>query len=246
MKITPIKTHKIAPYKESIFGVLDKYIRVLHDDSIIVVTSKIVSVCEGSIIKTTDIDKEELIEKEADLYLPPVETKYNYHLTIKNNLMVFAAGIDESNGNGFYILWPQDPQKSANSIRSYLKNKFQLKRIGVLITDSKTTPLRAGTTGISLTHSGFAAVKSYIGKPDIFGRNLKLQKVNMADSLASAAVTVMGEGNEQTPIALIEDVSFVQFQDRNPTKEELGEFHVPIQDDLYSPLIQNTKWQKKK
>ena len=244
MKIKTIKTHKILPYKETIENVIDSYVRKFTNNSILVVTSKIVSICEGRIINTKKVNKEELIEKESDLYLRPVRDKFNYHLTIKRNLMVFAAGIDESNGNGYYILWPKNPQKSANNIRAYLKNKFNLKNIGVLITDSRTTPLRAGTTGISLAHSGFAAVKSYVGKPDIFGRDLKLQKVNMADSLASSAVTVMGEGNEQTPLAIIEDTPFVEFQDRNPTEEELNEFHIPIKDDLYSPLLQNVRWKK--
>ena len=36
---------------------------------------------------------------------------YRYHmtLTIKQGMLIPTAGIDESNGDGYYILWPRDP-----------------------------------------------------------------------------------------------------------------------------------------
>lgn len=246
MKIIPIKTHKIRFGKETIFNVLDKYLTKMQEKSILAVTSKIISICEGRIIKIDMTDKSKLIEKEADLFVPPDKDKYNYHLTIKRNLLVFAAGIDESNGYGNYILWPKNPQKNANEIREYLQKKFLIKNMGVIITDSRTSPLRFGTTGFALTHSGFAALKSYIGRSDIFGRKLKLQKVNMADSLAASAVTTMGEGNEQTPLALIEDVPFVAFQNRNPKNIELAKYNIAMKDDLYAPIMQKIHWKSNK
>jgi F420-0:gamma-glutamyl ligase len=39
-----------------------------------------------------------------------------------------------------------------------------------------------------------------------------MTKVNVADALAAAAVLVMGEGSEQTPLVVIGDVPFVTFQ----------------------------------
>ena len=56
----------------------------------------------------------------------------------------------------------------------------------------------------------------------------------------------MGEGNEQTPIAVISDVPFVEFQDRNPTKEEIEELKINIDDDLYAPLLKSVNWRKGK
>lgn len=208
------------------------------------VTSKIVSICEGRVVKVGKVDKKKLIEQEADCYLPPGKNKYNITLTIKRNLLIPTAGIDESNGDGYYVLWPKNPQKTANEIREYLKNNYSLRHIGVIITDSKTTPLRRGTTGIAIAHSGFSALNNYIGKPDIFGRLLYVTKANIVDALATTAVLIMGEGNEQTPLAIIEDVPFVKFQDRNPAKSELRELQVPIKDDLYASLLKGVKWSK--
>jgi len=244
MKITPIKTNKILPAQSDIFSVLDKYLPELENGSILAITSKIVSICEGNIVKVEDAEKEKLVKQEADLYLPPTSSKYNYSLTVKNNILLPAAGIDESNSNGYYVLWPKDPQKSANEIRKYLIDKFGLNNIGVIITDSKTTPLRWGTTGVCIAHSGFKALNDYIGEPDIFGQPLQVTKANIIDALAASAVLVMGEGSEQTPMALIEDVPFVDFQENNPTKKELNELKIDIEDDLYAPILKSVKWQK--
>jgi F420-0:gamma-glutamyl ligase len=66
----------------------------------------------------------------------------------------------------------------------------------------------------------------------------------MADALAAAAVLVMGEAAEQTPLALIDDVPFVEFQDREPSLEELRKARIEIDDDLYEPLLTSVHWHK--
>lgn len=244
MITTPLKTHKITIQDKNIFPVLDKWVPRLKEGSILAVTSKIVAICEGRVVAQNLVKKKDLIKQEADCYLPPEESKYNITLTIKNNLLIPAAGIDESNGNGYYVLWPSNPQKWANKIRQYLKVRFSLKKVGVIITDSKTSPLRWGTTGVAIAHSGFSPLNDYIEKPDIFGRHLKVTKANVMDSLAAAAVAVMGEGKEQTPLAIIESLPFVKFRSKNPTKEELDQLHINLKDDLYAPLLQRAPWKK--
>lgn len=247
MRVIPIRTHKITKKDKDLFKILDQYLPPkLEEKSVVAVTSKIVAICEGRIIRKDLITKDELTEQEAEFFLPRYLNKYDFCISIKHGTFTASAGVDESNGNGYYVLWPADPQKSANEIREYLKHKFLLKHVGVIITDSKTTPLRWGVTGVALAHSGFAALKSYIGKPDVFGRLLKAEKLNIADTLATAAVGVMGEGNEQTPLAVIEDVPFVNFQSRNPTKKELASLRISIEDDLYAPLLKGVKWKKGK
>jgi dihydrofolate synthase / folylpolyglutamate synthase len=244
MIITPIKTDKITPGNKDLFQILDKFLPEIKEGSVLAITSKIVAICEGRVVKLDEVEKESLVEKEADLYLPASENKYGFNITIKNNIFIASAGVDESNGNGYYILWPKDPQESANKIREYLKIKFNLKNVGVVITDSKTTPLRWGVTGVALAHSGFNGLNNYIEKPDIFGRPMHVTKASIMDGLASAAVLVMGEGAEQTPIALIENLPFVEFQDRNPTNEELEMLKIELEDDIYSPILKNIDWKK--
>jgi len=154
------------------------------------------------------------------------------------------AGIDESNGNGYYLLWPDDPQKSVNDVRIYLEKRFGHQNYGVIMTDSKTTPLRWGVTGITLAHSGFRALNNYIGEPDIFGKKLRVTKVNVMDGLAAGAVLNMGEGNEQTPLAVITDLPFVSFTGRDPSEPELKELHIPLDEDIYGAVLQAAPWQK--
>lgn len=244
MIVTSFKTHKVTPEKDTdLYSILDRYLSKLKEGSVVAITSKIVAICQGRVVKIGSVDKGKLIEREAEYYLPPGEN--GFYLTIKYGILSASAGIDESNGNGYYILWPKDPQKTANDVRKYLAKKFSLKKIGVIITDSKITPLRWGVTGSSIAHSGFAPLNNYIGDTDIFGRELKFTKTNIMDGLGAAAVMIIGEGKEQTPLAVIEEVPFVQFQQRNPTQKELREVRITMmEDDLYRPLLTSVKWRK--
>lgn len=255
MKVTPIKTHKITTRDRSLLAILDKYLVAISEGSVVAITSKIVSICEGRVVKIGSVDKQslrsdelkdELIAKEAQYFLPRSLNKYHVSLTITRNTLVATAGIDESNGNGYYVLWPRDLQKTVNSIRSHLMSRCDLNRIGVIITDSRTSPLRWGVTAFALAYSGFAPLRDYIGKPDVFGKKLEYTKMNMADNLACAAAAVMGEGDEQTPMAVITDLPDVQFTGRNPTKEELSQMTISRDEDLYAPLIKSVKWRKGK
>lgn len=244
MDVKAIKTHKITSQDSDLLAVLDKYITGLSENSVVAITSKIVAICEGNSVPRQNSDKDELIKQEADLYLPKEENRYNLFLTIKNSILAISAGIDESNTNDGYVLWPKDPQETANKVREHFTKKFGIKNVGVVITDSKTTPLRWGVSVISIAHSGFAALNDMIGTPDIFGRKLKMTTIAIADSLASAAGLVMGEGKEQTPISIVSDVPFVKFQDRNPSQDELDALRIEIEDDVYAPLLKSVHWKK--
>lgn len=244
MKITAVKTHKITISDQDILKIINQYIKELKDGSIVAITSKIVALAEGRVVATDQADKEALIAQEAEYFLPRSSSKYGVSLTITGGQLVATAGIDESNANGYFVLWPEDAQKTANIIRKYLQNKFQLKNIGVIITDSKTTPLRWGVTGTAIAYSGFKPLNDLIGTPDLFGRELKMTKVNILDGLAAAAVLLMGEGTEQTPLAIIEDTNFVEFTDENPSVKELESLKINIEDDIYAPLLTKVDWQK--
>lgn len=244
MKITPIRTHKITNKDKDILKILDKYITRLSERSIVAITSKIISITEGRMVKIGKVDKDELIKQESQYYLPRKNNKYNVSLTITKDTLVATAGIDQSNGNGYYILWPKNPQQTANKIRSYLQKRFKIKNVGVVITDSKTTPLRWGVTAFALSYSGFLPLKDYIGKPDIFGRKFEFEKMSIIDNLSCSAALVMGEGREQTPIAIIENVPFVEFRQKDPSIRELGELKIPVDDDLYAPFLKSVKWKK--
>jgi putative folate metabolism gamma-glutamate ligase len=246
MNIVPIKTQKIVAGTQPLYAILDVAVSDMPEQSILIITSKIISLTEGSVVPIRAVDKRSLIEQEAELYIPPEKSKYDITLTITRNTLIPTAGIDESNGDGNYVLWPREPEKTAREIRDYLKKRFHQKELGVLITDSKTTPLHLGTTGVAIAYAGFSALNNYIGEPDLFGRPLKVTKANVADGLAAAAVLVMGEGNEQTPLALVTDVPFVCFDEHAPTNEETTELRIPLELDIYAPLITSVPWVKGK
>jgi len=245
MKVTAIKTKKITPKDTDILEILDRYLPRLKDKSVVAVTSKIVALSQGRVVPIEKGNKHKIIVQEAEYYLPRSSSKYNIFLTIKGNAITFSSGVDESNSKGYYVLWPKDPQKSANEIREHLAGKHKKKNIGVIITDTASVPLRWGQRGVFvLAHSGFSALNSYIGKPDIFGKPLKMTSAAVADALGTAAVLVMGEGAEQTPLVVIEAIPFVKFQQRNPTKKELNKLKMPLKDDLYASLLKAVKWKK--
>ena len=244
MNVKSIKTHKITARDHDLIRILDRYLPELKERSILAITSKIVSITEGRLVKMEDADKDELIRQEAQFFLPRPENQYNVSFTITRGILAASAGIDESNANGYYVLWPKDPQKTANDVRRYLKRRFSLKDVGVIITDSKTTPMRWGVTSIALAYSGFKSLKDYIGKEDLFGRKFQFEKLSIIDSLATSASVTMGEGSEQTPIAIISDIPFVKFQDKNPTKKELKEIEITVDIDIYGPFLKKVKWKK--
>lgn len=245
MKVTPIRTNPILA-GDDMYEVLDRTLSMVEECSILAVTSKIVSICEGVVVKNDGtIDKHTLVKREADAYLDvPLSQTYGVTITIKRHMLVVNTGIDESNGNGYFILWPRDPYKSAVAIWNYIRKKYHLAKFGVIITDSHVIPLQWGTRGRALSWCGIEPLKNYIGTPDIFGKNLRMTKESIADGLSAAAVAVMGEGNEQTPLALITDIPFVQFQDRPPTKKEIASLTISLSDDIYAPFLNSVRWMK--
>lgn len=243
MRVTPVKTEPITQ-KQSLTNLVDRYISRLSEKTVVCITSKIVSICEGKIIPTSSVDKDTLVKRESDWYLPRTASKYDVMLTIKNNLLIAAAGIDESNANGHYVLWPENPYHTASDIWDHVRKRDSIKDLGIIITDSRNTPMRWGALGLSIAWCGFEPLKDYIGTPDIFGRKLAMTKSSIVDGLAAAAVLVMGEGNEQTPFAIIEDANFVQFQSHKPTQEEIENITIEKENDLYEPFFKKVEWQK--
>lgn len=246
MKIIPIKTEKIIPEKhDDILSVIDKFVVSFPEKSVLAVTSKIVSICEGRYVKADEEKKDEIIISEADWYVPRSENRYNMLLTITGGALNFSSGVDESNTNGYFVLWPNDSQETANKIREHLCRKHGVTYAGVVITDTASVPTRWGQRGVFvLAHSGFSALNRYIGKEDIFGRKMNFTSSSISDALGGAATLVMGEGNEQTPIALIEDVPFVDFIERDPTEEELIGLKMNMEDDLYADMLLSLNWRK--
>jgi F420-0:gamma-glutamyl ligase len=70
------------------------------------------------------------------------------------------------------------------------------------------------------------------------GRVLKFSRTDVADSLATSAVLLMGEGSEQQPLALIQNAP-VEFT-KNVNRKELM---MDPREDVYAPIFQVLKKQ---
>lgn len=205
---------------------------LVRERAIIAVTSKLASVAEGRTVARDSASKRELVLREADVYLG--ETTEGVALTIKQSLLIPSAGIDESNSeSGDYLLYPEHPFETAERLRAALMAEWGVRELGVLLVDSWIPPLRRGAVGVALAYAGFRGTRSLVGDPDLFGRELKMTRENRADSLASAATAMMGEGAERRPLAIIHGANVEFVEQVDPT-----EMHMPPELDLWAPLLQ--------
>lgn len=226
MEIIAIKT-KIFKEKENLYSFIFNSVKRIKDKDIIVITSKIVSLSQGRV--SIILDKEKFFKKEKKEF---IKGKY-YSFAKINGDFVPGGGIDKSNANEKMILFPKNPFKVAFEIYKEIKKHYKLKEFGVLITDSRSRPLRNGTTGITIGYYGFLGIKSYKKEKDIFNRKMLYTRVNVADSLASSAVLLMGEGSEKTPIAIIKNAP-VEFSAK---KTSIRDLIISPEEDYYKDIF---------
>lgn len=237
MKVLPVRTG-VFREGEDLALFITKHIPKLSEESVLAVTSKVVALAEGrTAAPATARERDALIRAESDT---AIKTRL-VTLTLKDGLYIANAGIDDSNGDGKLVLLPKDSFAAAKRIRDALCRRYKIRTLGVVITDSRVAPLRSGVTGVALGYAGFRGLRDYRGKKDIFGRMLSFTQTNVADSLATAAALVMGEGAERQPLAVIEDAP-VEFASRvNP-----AELLIPLEDDMYRPLFKTARRKKKR
>lgn len=228
MNVTAVKT-RVLSEREDLVCFIEEHIPHIREGTVLVIASKIVSLAEGRTraVKNRK-EKLEIIVEESEKV---VSTKH-VELALTKGFLLPNAGVDESNGNGNLVLLPKDSFKAAELIRMELMRIYKVRHLGVIISDSLPMPLRKGVVGIALGYAGFRGVKSYKGKKDLYGRRFKFASVNIADSLATAAVLVMGEGSEKRPLALIEGTS-VEFSSSISKKAML----IDPKEDMYAPLL---------
>lgn len=120
------------------------------------------------------------------------------------------AGIDQSNVDGSddtVLLLPVAPDVSATSIRARLRELTGVE-VGIIISDSHGRPFRVGNVGVAIGVAGMPALLDLRGKPDLFGRELKISIQGYADLVASAANLLTGEADEGRPVVLVRGLQF--------------------------------------
>jgi coenzyme F420-0:L-glutamate ligase/coenzyme F420-1:gamma-L-glutamate ligase len=216
----------------------------LLDGDILVLAQKIVSKAENRFRKLADVtiskhalDLEHKSGKDPALIQLILDESLEI-LRVREGLIVVEhklgfvcanAGIDQSNVDreeGWVLLLPENPDKSAAEIRSELQESTGA-RLGILIIDSHGRAWRNGVAGIAIGLSGMPALVDQRGLPDRSGRSLGITTVGVADELAAAASLMMGQANEGTPIVHVRGFPY-------PLREgSLTELLREKQDDLF-------------
>jgi coenzyme F420-0:L-glutamate ligase len=233
MEIFPIK----IPKKDAGFDLFRTIVESefqFQENDIVVLSSKFVSMSEGSLIDLKSVrvsnraralaSRFKMDEKIAQISLQ--ESDYlvsgipGFLLTINDGMIAPNSGIDKSNcPPGKIILYPKDSFKSAKQLRKKFSKKFGIK-IGIVISDSRLMPTRIGCTGIAVGVSGFDPVDDERGKWDLFGKKLMVTFKATADCLATIGVFVMGESNESIPIVVIRGAN-VKKTERNLSMKDM-------------------------
>ncbi len=188
---------------------------------VLVVAQKVVSKAEGRHVLLADIEPSErarqlAAEVDKDPRLVELILRESARIIraapgviiVQHRLGIVCAnaGIDQSNvehdRGECALLLPRDPDGSARALRSALRDRTGV-ALGVVITDSINRPWRLGTVGIAVGSAGITVLDDRRGQHDLFGRELQVTMSNRADSIATAALLIMGETRESVPAVLL-------------------------------------------
>lgn len=232
MLVYPLRSDLIEPGDSIIELFADSLARNgvrLSNNDIVVVSSKVVAISEKSLRSTIDVDvtKEarvlakkyalapefaQIVLDESDEVLGGVRGAL---LTIKNGDAVANAGVDRKNApKDSVVLWPKKPDHSASRLRTQINKKFR-KDVGIVIVDSRVTPLRLGTTGFAIGSAGFRPVNDVRGTDDLSGRRVEITFHALADGIAATAQLVMGETAERRPFVVVRHAPVVLGRNRS-------------------------------
>jgi coenzyme F420-0:L-glutamate ligase/coenzyme F420-1:gamma-L-glutamate ligase len=163
----------------------------------VVVTSKVVSKCEGRIVAAPEDPEErdalrrKLIDQEAVRVL----ARKGRTLITENafGLVQAAAGVDGSNiGASELALLPVDPDASAAALRAGLAQRLNV-TVAVIVTDTMGRAWRNGQTDVAIGAAGLPVLQGYSGSIDTHGNELLVTEIAVADEIAAAADLVKGK-----------------------------------------------------
>lgn len=209
MEVLPVRTPILNPPQHDLAPVLAAALPPLGERDVLCVSSKVVAIDEGRCVPIAAAEKSALISQEADIEIAVAYKRWP--LTVKHHAFLGSAGIDESNGDGYYVLQPSDPFASAARLHAWVTAHAGLAELGLVITDSHSQPFRLGATGVAAAWWGIAPLVSHIGETDLFGRELRCERSNIVDGLAATATLVMGETDAAVPVAIIRGAPDIQF-----------------------------------
>lgn len=212
---------------ELILAALDREGLALAAGDVVAVAQKIVSKSEGRRVALASVTPSpRAVELAAVTHKDPrlielVLSESREVLRAKKDVIIVEhrlgyvmanAGIDQSNveqGDASALLLPLDPDASCERLRVALREATGID-CGVLVNDSFGRAWRNGTVGVALGVAGLPGLLDLRGRPDRFGRPLRITQVGLADEIAAAASLVMGQGDEGSPVVLARGVPYAR------------------------------------
>jgi len=177
----------------------------LMENDILVITQKIISKIENRSVNLQDKDFSEVLKDEATQIIR--KRGETIIARTKHGFICANAGIDKSNiEQGYALLLPEDPDKTAYKIRKQIFNRNKI-NVAIIISDTFGRAWRKGQTNVAIGCSGIEPMVSYIGTTDSFGNDLMATEIAIVDELASASELVMNKIDE-IPIAIIRGYSY--------------------------------------
>jgi coenzyme F420-0:L-glutamate ligase/coenzyme F420-1:gamma-L-glutamate ligase len=182
----------------------------LRDGDVVVVTSKVVSKCEGRLVAAPEDpeERDELRRKLVDDEAVRVLARKGRTLITENRigLVQAAAGVDGSNvGRAELALLPVDPDGSAAALRAALRERLGVE-VAVVITDTMGRAWRNGQIDAAVGAAGLAVLHGYSGAVDEHGNELVVTEIAVADEVAAAADLVKGKLTAM-PVAVVRGLS---------------------------------------
>jgi coenzyme F420-0:L-glutamate ligase / coenzyme F420-1:gamma-L-glutamate ligase len=175
----------------------------LADGDVLVVAHKVVSKAEGRVRRLADIEPGErarelatehrkdarLVQAVLDECADLLRAVDGVLICVTRHGFVCAnAGVDQSNASaaGELVLLPEDPDASARRLRAGVEAALGV-RPAVVISDSFGRAWRLGQTDVAIGAAGLTPLEPWHGRPDAFGRELRVTSIAIADAAAAAA-----------------------------------------------------------
>jgi coenzyme F420-0:L-glutamate ligase/coenzyme F420-1:gamma-L-glutamate ligase len=190
----------------------------LADGDVLVIAHKVVSKAEGRVRSLDEIAPGEralelaaehgkdarLVQAVLDESAELLRAHDGVFICATHHGFVCAnAGIDQSNASrpGELVLLPVDPDESARGLRAALGAALGA-RPAVVISDSFGRPWRLGQTDVAVGAAGLTVLDDWSGRPDAYGRDLRVTSLAIADGAAAAADLARAK-DERRPAVLV-------------------------------------------
>lgn len=196
----------------------------LESGDVVVIAQKAVSKCEGAYAVLSEVVPSQRAQelaaatgKDARL-VEVVLSDTSEVLRAREGLIIVInraghvmanAGVDSSNvkdASERVLRLPHDADQSALQLKEAFA-RLTGARVGVVVNDSWGRAWRNGTVGHAVGVAGIPALWDRRGERDMYGRELRVTQIGLADEIAAAASLVMGAAGERQPVVIVRGLS---------------------------------------